>query len=75
MNDLAVNRYAVHIARLRVLARLGVLAVLTVIIAVEHPRPDGHGRGLVILVTLALTIATEAASSSSPTARRPSGPP
>jgi signal transduction histidine kinase len=62
MNDLTVNRYAVYIARLRMVARVAVLAVLTIIIAVEHPRPDGHGRGLVILVTLALTIATEATS-------------
>jgi signal transduction histidine kinase len=62
MSDLAVNRYAAHVARFRMVARLAVLAVLTLIIAVEHPRPDGHGRGLVILVTLALTIATEAAS-------------
>jgi signal transduction histidine kinase len=62
MNDLAVNRYAVRVERLRVLVRLGVLAVLTVIIAVEHPRPEAHGRGLVTLVTLALTVATEAGS-------------
>ena len=51
MNDLAVNRYAVHIERFRVLVRLGVLAVLTVIIAVEHPRPEAHGRGLVTPVS------------------------
>ncbi len=62
MSDLAVNRYFVHVERTRVLVRLAVLAVLTVIIAVEHPRPDDHGRGLVTLVTLALTIATETAA-------------
>lgn len=40
-------------------ARLGGLAVLTVILATQSPHPGGHGRGLVILVALVLTAAAQ----------------
>jgi signal transduction histidine kinase len=62
MTDVAVSRYAVYVGRFRVQARLAVLALLTVLIATQHPEPGWHGRRLIVLVALVATVATEAAS-------------
>jgi signal transduction histidine kinase len=51
--------YAVVMARFRVQARLAALVVITVLIASQRPRPGPHGRGLVILVTLVMTVAAQ----------------
>jgi signal transduction histidine kinase len=58
----AGGRYAAYMSRARVQARLGGLAVLTVILATQSPHPGGHGRGLVILVALVVTIAAQGAA-------------
>jgi signal transduction histidine kinase len=55
----AGGKYAAYVSRARVQARLGGLAALTVILATQSPHPDGHGRGLVILVALVLTAAAQ----------------
>ncbi len=62
MTDVAVSRYAVYVGRFRVQARLVALALLTLLVATQHPYPGLHGRGLIILVALVVTVAAEAAS-------------
>ncbi|MGD0809465.1 MAG: histidine kinase [Acidimicrobiales bacterium] len=59
--DVAVGRYGVWVSRARVQARLGVLVVLTAILATESNHPGVHGRGLVILVSLVGTFAAQVA--------------
>ncbi len=62
MTDVAISRYAVYIGRFRVQARLVALAFLTVLISTQHPHPGGHGRSLIILVALVVTVTTQAVS-------------
>ena len=62
MTDVAISRYAVYIGRFRVQARLVALAFLTVLISTQHPHPGGHGRSLIILIALVVTVATQAVS-------------
>ena len=69
MSDVTVRRYGVLIARFRAQARLAALAVITLIIAVQHPSPSLHGHGLVILVSLALSVGLAAASALFPPKR------
>jgi signal transduction histidine kinase len=47
-------------------ARLGALAVLSVILATQRPHPGEHGRDLVILVALVATIAAQVAAAVAP---------
>jgi signal transduction histidine kinase len=58
----AVGRYDVWVSRARVRARLGALAVLTAILSTESPHPGGHGRDLVILIALVVTVASQVAA-------------
>lgn len=62
MSEVTARRRAFYIAPFRAHARVGALAVLTLIIAVQRPYPGVHGRGLVILVSLALSVCLEAAA-------------
>jgi signal transduction histidine kinase len=54
-------RYAIYNGRYRREARLAGLALITVIIAATRPSPDLHGSGLVILITLVITVAAHLA--------------
>jgi signal transduction histidine kinase len=58
----AGGRRDVWVTKARARARLGSLAVLTAILATESPHPGGHGRDLVILVALVVTVAAQVAA-------------
>jgi len=62
MDDATVIRYASLFARFRAPVRVVALAVITALVAAQCPQPGLHGRGLVILITLVLTVLMSAGS-------------
>ncbi|MFZ0665756.1 MAG: histidine kinase [Acidimicrobiales bacterium] len=54
------SRYALYRGRYRELVRLAALIVIAVLISTSHPYPALHGKGLVILVALVVTIGLQA---------------
>jgi signal transduction histidine kinase len=66
LTTVSAGRYGIWVGRARGRARLGALAVLTAILATQSPHPGGHGRDLVILVALVVTIAAQVAAVAAP---------
>lgn len=62
----ASSRYAVYRGRYRAQVRLGALVLVVVLIATSHPYPSLHGRGLVILIALAVAFVSHAAATLAP---------
>lgn len=62
ITDVAASRYAVYVRRFRVQARLLVLALVALVDSTQPPLPAWHGRGLVILITLAVAIVSGGAA-------------
>jgi signal transduction histidine kinase len=54
--------YALYAGRYRRQVRLAAVALITVLIAVTRPSPGLHGRGLVILITLVITVTAHLAA-------------
>ena len=57
-----VTPYAVYVGRYRGWVRLAALALITALIAISHPSPGTHGRGLVILIALVITVSAHLAA-------------
>jgi signal transduction histidine kinase len=55
-------RYAIYNGRYGRQVRLATLALITVVIATTRPSPGVHGHGLVILITLVVTVAAHLAA-------------
>jgi len=56
------TRYAIYNGRYSRQVRLAALALITAVIATTHPSPGVHGHGLVILVTLVITVTAHLAA-------------